>query len=153
MKKSIKYLSFIAIIALSACGGDGPSTPSVDETAPIIEIVSPNSETTVTPGRLLNIEANLSDNVDLEDYSVGINFKSDLKSLKTVEEFSFDSRTGKDAAGNNLPAINGENSLNIKFDIELPAFSKSGIYTLSISTIDSSGNESAESVDFQIKTE
>lgn len=149
--KKMKILKYAMILIFSAsllsCG-DGDDN-KVDNTKPTISLNSPTSTVNITPGGVLNVNAVLSDNVELEEYVVKINYRGS-KSVKNVEEFYFNSRSELDAYGNELPVVKGEKSFDLNFDIAVDAYARVGNYTFSITAIDQSGNSVEEMVQFEI---
>jgi len=144
----LKYvvILFMAVGMMSCDGGDDNK---VDTTKPAISLNSPTSTVMITPGGVLNVNAVLSDNVELGEYIVKITYRGS-KSVKNVEEFYFNSRSELDAYGNELPVLNGEKSFDLNFDIAVDAYARVGNYNFSISVEDQSGNSVEEMVQFEI---
>lgn len=146
--KILKY-AIISILALGFMSCDGDDDPKVDNTQPTISLNSPTSSVVITPGGILSVNANLSDNVMLDEYVVKIS-TSGTKSAKNVEEFYFSSYTDLDAYGNALPEVQGKKSLDLKFDIGVDDNTRVGVYTFSLALKDKAGNASEEIVQFEI---
>ncbi len=146
--KILKY-AMILLFSVSMLSCDGGDDNKVDNTKPTITLNSPTSTVVVTPDGVLNVNALLSDNMELREYIVKITYRGS-KSVKNVEEFYFNSRSELDAYGNKLPILNGEKSFNLNFDIAVDAYARVGNYNFSISVEDQSGNSVEEMVQFEI---
>ncbi|MDQ2178011.1 DUF4625 domain-containing protein [Marinifilum sp. D714] len=134
-------------LALFACGSGGDD--SVDGTNPSITLNSPTEATTILPGSVLKVSASLSDDIGLEEYVLTIS-AGGTKSVKNVEEFSFNSYTDTDAYGNSLPAIKGMKSTELSFDIGIADNARAGFYTFTLSVKDQAGNGSEETLQLEI---
>lgn len=146
--KILKYaIILIFATGLLSCGGGGDK--KVDETKPIINLNSPTTTVMITPGGILNVNALLSDNVNLDDYVVKVTYRGS-KSVKNVEEFYFSSYTDLDAYGNALPVIKGEKSFDLNFDIAVSEYARVGLYSFIMTLTDKSGNTTEETVMFEI---
>lgn len=134
-------------LVLFACssGGDDP----VDGTKPSITLNSPTETTSILPGSVLKVNASLSDDIGLEEYVLTIS-AGGTKSVKNVEEFSFNSYTDTDAYGNSLPVIKGMKSTELSFDIGIADNARAGFYTFTLSVKDQSGNGSEETLQLEI---
>jgi len=144
----LKY-AMIFIFALSLLSCDGGDDKKEDTTQPTISLNSPTSIIAITPGSILNVNALLSDDINLEEYVIKISALG-TKSAKNVEEFYFSSYTDLDAYGNTLPEVKGEKSVDLNFDIAVGDNARVGHYSFSISLRDQSGNASEETVPFEI---
>ena len=144
----LKY-AIILLFSFSMIGCDGDDDKKLDNTKPTINLISPTSTVMITPGGLLNVNAKLSDNMNLESYVVKITYKG-TKSVKGIEEFYFSSFTDLDAYGNTLPIVKGEKDFDLNFDIGVSDFARAGNYAFSITVNDQSGNAVEEIVDFEI---
>ena len=151
----MKYLKYALIVLLSSgilsCGSssDDDDEPEVDNTAPTVTITSPTNSTVINAGGDLSVNFTATDNVELSSYTLTIGF-SGPKSVKTVEEYSFNSVTDKDSDGNDLPTISGTNA-PVEFDVEIAANAKPGNYKLTIEVKDSSNNTKSAEVIFEVQ--
>lgn len=144
----LKYAVILLFsLSMMSCGEDDDK--KVDNTNPTITLNSPTSVITINPGRLLNVNAVLSDNVKLKEYEVRISSVG-TKATKGVYEFYFSSYTDLDAYGNALPVIEGEKSVDLNFDIAIMDYARVGDYVFSISARDQAGNGHEETVYFEI---
>ena len=144
----IKY-AIILLFTVSLMSCDGGDDPKVDDTKPTISLNSPTSTVMITPGGILNVNAAISDDVELEDYVVKITYRGS-KSAKNVEEFYFSSYTELDAYGNVLPVVEGEKSFDLNFDIAVGDNARVGDYSFTLTVNDQSGNAIEEMVQFEI---
>jgi len=146
--KIIKYAMILLLTtSLMSCGGGDDK--KVDDTKPTISLNSPVSTVMITPGGVLNVNAVLSDDVELGEYIVKITYRGS-KSIKNVQEFYFNSRTDLDAYGNALPVVTGEESFDLNFDIAVGTNARVGHYSLILTAIDQSENVAEEMVQFEI---
>lgn len=144
----LKYTMILLFaVGLMSCGGGDDE--KVDGTKPTITLTSPTGSTAVVPGDILNVNATLADNVELKEYTLTVSY-SGTKSVKNVEEFSFNSYTDSDAYGNELPFITGKKTADLNFDIAIKDNARAGLYTFTLSVKDKSGNGSEETVQFEI---
>lgn len=134
------------IIGFTSCSHDDHHA---DEIAPSLELSKPTLDTKVKAGDILKVAAELSDNVELANYEVKIS-SGKLKSLKNIEQFSFDSNQDLDASGNKLPDIKGKKEYTLNFDISIPEKAILGDYTFLITCTDSEGNATTKKVYFKI---
>jgi len=149
--KHMQILKYAMILLLATClmSCDGGDDNKVDDTKPTINLNSPITTVEITPGGVLNVNASLSDNIKLEEYEVKITYRGS-KSVKNVEEFYFSSHTDLDAYGNELPALDGEKTFDLSFDIAVDEYARVGNYNFSISVEDQSGNTTEEMMQFEI---
>ena len=147
--KLTKIISCLfGLLMLTACGGSS-SSEKIDEKKPIVNIVTPALNSSYDAGSNLGIEIDISDDVELDEYRITIQ-RSGVKSVKTVEEFSFNSQTDKDKKGNDLSLIKGKKSAKISFDITINEFAEEGVYTLTCKAYDEAGNEEKKENTFTI---
>ncbi|RXQ92196.1 DUF4625 domain-containing protein [Ancylomarina salipaludis] len=144
----LKYIIVIIFaIVFIGCEDD---EKNIDEIKPNIILYSPTRAATVTVGSVLNVRALISDNKELKDYVVEINYGG-VKSTKNIEEFYFSSFIDTDAYGNALPElVKGAISYNLNFDIAVGYNTYLGDYNLTLTVIDQSGNLMEEVVQFSI---
>nr|WP_320118002.1 DUF4625 domain-containing protein [uncultured Marinifilum sp.] len=153
--KFLKYALLVLFTAgMMSCGGGGgggdDDEPEVDTTKPTVTITSPTASTVIDAGSNLAVNFTAADNIAVKSYTVTVAY-SGAKSVKTVEEFSFNSATDNDADGNALPTITGTSS-SVSFNIATPYNAKPGMYKMSIVITDSSNNSSAaKEVTFEIQ--
>lgn len=147
----IKYACyFIMILAFTSCGSsDGGDDPKPDQTKPAITIVSPSLDASIIAGSILQVNIDLTDDVALDNYVLKISL-SGTKSVKTVEEFSFNSITDTDSNGNSLQNISGEKSVKLNFGIAISETAQEGNYSLTVSVSDKAGNQQEENIEFTI---
>jgi uncharacterized membrane protein len=149
--KLLKYALIVLFSAgmMSCGGGGGDDEPDVDNTAPTVTISAPTASTAVNAGENLSVNISVSDNIALSSYVLTVAY-SGPKSVKTVEEFTFNSNSDNDANGNALPTISGTSS-SINFQMETADNAKPGNYKLEIEVKDSSNNAKKADVTFEIK--
>ncbi|WP_321308539.1 DUF4625 domain-containing protein [Marinifilum fragile] len=146
--KLLKYAVLLLFtIGLLSCGGGDDD--KVDNTKPTIDLIGPTGNEIIKPGSLLKVNASLSDDFGLEEYVLTIS-AGGTKSVKNVEEFSFNSYTDTDAYGNSLPVIKGMKSTELSFDIGIADNARAGFYTFTLSVKDQSGNGSEETLQLEI---
>jgi len=147
--KTLKYTLIVLFsVVLMSCGGGGGGE-KVDEIAPTLTINSPTASQKLAAGANLNINFTAKDNVALASYNVTVAYDG-VKSVKTVQEFSFNSLADKDADGNNLPTISGANQ-TINFDIKTPDNATPGSYKLTVTVKDGTSNSINKNVSFEIE--
>lgn len=150
--KLFKYALIVLFSAgIMSCGGGGGGSdePDEDNIAPTVSISAPTASTVVTAGENLSVNISVSDNVALSSYVLTVEY-SGAKSVKTVEEFSFNSGSDNDASGNALPTISGTSS-TIDFQMETADNAKPGNYKLEIDVKDSSSNSKKADITFEIQ--
>jgi hypothetical protein len=147
----IKYTCyFIMMLAFTSCGSsDGGDDPQPDQTKPTITIAGPLLNASIAAGNVLQLNIDLTDDVALDNYVLKISL-SGTKSVKTVEEFSFNSITDTDSNGNSLPNISGEKLVKLNFGIAITETAQEGNYTLTLSVSDEAGNQQEENIEFTI---
>lgn len=147
----IKYTCyFILILAFTSCGSsNGGDDPKPDQAKPAITIISPSLNASILAGNILQLNIDLTDNIALSNYTLKISL-SGTKSVKNVEEFSFNSSTDTDSNGNSLPNISGRKSVKLNFGIAISEKAQEGNYTLNLSVSDEAGNQQEEHIDFTI---
>lgn len=148
----MKFLKYALIVLFSvgmmSCGSSGGGDKE-DTVAPTVTIASPTLSTTVAAGENLSVNFTATDNVGLSSYSLLVAY-SGTKSVKTVEEFVFDSATGTNADGGALPSISGTSSL-VSFSMFIEDNAKPGMYKMTIKITDSANNtSSSKEVIFEI---
>ncbi|MGQ1908909.1 DUF4625 domain-containing protein [Marinifilum sp. RC60d5] len=152
--KFLKYALLVLFAAgMMSCGGGGggdDDEPEVDTTKPAVTISSPTATTIVDAGSNLPVSFTATDNVAVSSYTLTVAY-SGAKSVKTVEEFAFNSASDSDADGNALPTITGTSS-SVSFEIAIPDNAKPAMYKMSIVIKDSSNNtNTAKEVTFEIR--
>lgn len=141
---------FILILAFTSCVRNaGGNDQQPDQIKPAITIISPSLNTSILAGNILQLNIDLTDNVALGNYTLKISL-SGTKSVKNVEEFSFNSSTDTDSNGNPLPNISGGKSAKLNFGISITESAQEGNYTLILSVSDEAGNEQFKNIDFTI---
>ncbi|MCT4603434.1 MAG: DUF4625 domain-containing protein [Marinifilum sp.] len=150
----MKLLKYALIVLFSAgmmsCGGSSGGE-DLDSEAPKVEITKPvlNPTTVVEAGKDLDVSFKATDNIELKSYTLTINY-SGSKSVKQVEEFSFNSNSDKDADGKDLPEISGKEK-TVSFKIAIADDAKAGLYKMIVTVKDASGNTKPNEVVFEIK--
>ena len=153
MKLKNTILFLVGLLYLTACGGgssDGEKVDDVDKQKPTVSIVAPALHSSFNAGSDLTIEIDASDDIELNNYVITIQM-SGTKSLKTVEEFSFNSQSDTDKNGNEVPAIKGEKSTKLNFEISINEFAEAGVYTLTCKVFDAAGNKEEKETEFTIE--
>lgn len=153
MKLKNTILFLVGLLYLTACGGgssDGEKVDDVDKQKPTVSVVAPALHSSFNAGSDLTIEINASDDIELNNYVITIQM-SGTKSVKTVEEFSFNSQSDTDKNGNELPAIKGEKSKKLNFEISINEFAEAGVYTLTCKVFDAAGNKEEKETEFTIE--
>ncbi|WP_320020096.1 DUF4625 domain-containing protein [Labilibaculum manganireducens] len=148
----MKFLKYALIVLFSigmmSCGSSGGDDKE-DTVDPTVTIASPTTSTVVTAGSNLSVNFTATDNVALASYTVTVSYTG-VKSAKTVEEFSFNSLSDTDAAGNAVPPISGASKL-ISFSIATPDNTKPGAYKFSVIVKDTAGKSVSKDVAFEIQ--
>ena len=149
--KLLKYTLIVLFsVGLMSCGSSGGGDDDVDTTPPTLNITSPSASQSVDAGTNLTVSFTAGDNVALKSYTLTVAF-SGVKSVKTVEEFSFNSATDTDAEGKALQTISGP-SADVSFPMAIADNATPGNYKLTVVVTDEAGNPSEEkSVTFEIK--
>ncbi len=149
----MKFLKFALIVLFSvgimSCGSSGGGDDKEDTVAPTVTIASPTTSTIVIAGANLSVNFTATDNVALASYTVTVSYMG-VKSVKTVEEFSFNSLADTDAAGNAVPAISGASKV-ISFNIATPDNAKPGAYKFSVAVKDTAGKSISKDLAFEIQ--
>ncbi|MFA8434167.1 MAG: DUF4625 domain-containing protein [Marinifilaceae bacterium] len=144
----MKFLKYALIVLFSAglmsCGGSsGGDDDKTDVTKPTVNLTTPAEGQEIVAGTILKVSAALSDNVELNEYVVTI--AKGTKSVKTVKEFKYDSRSMS-----GLPTISGK-SYDLSFDIEVPQDAEREPYVFTITVSDKTGNETVVKRSITIK--
>lgn len=153
MKLKNTILFLVGLLYLTACGGgssDGEKVDDVDKQKPIVNIIAPSSNSSFNAGSDLTIEIDASDDIELNNYVITIQLTG-TKSVKTVEEFSFNSQSDTDKNGNELPTIKGEKSAKLNFELSINEFAEAGVYTLTCMVYDAAGNKEEKDTEFTIE--
>lgn len=138
MKKIIKLsFAFLGLVIISSCNSD-----DIDTTKPIIEIISPTNDQTILPESILNVDANLSDNVGLASYKIEVHPAEDGHEHKasqlTTEDFEY-TFVGE--------SLNNAATYKIKHSINIPTNVTQEHYHVGITVIDKNGNQSQQFVE------
>jgi len=153
MKLKNTILFLVGLLYLTACGGgssDGEKVDDIDKQKPTITIIAPASNSSFNAGSDLTVEIDASDDIELNNYVISIQM-SGAKSVKTVEEFSFNSQSDTDKNGNELPTIKGQKSVKLDFEIVINEFAEAGVYTLTCTVVDAAGNQEEKETEFTIE--
>lgn len=139
MKKIIKLsYAFIGLLIISSCTSDDV----IDTTKPIIEIVSPTNDEAFAPESILNVDANLSDNVGLASYKIEVHPAEDGHEHKanqfTTEDFEY-TFVGE--------SLNNAATYKIKHSINIPTNVTQEHYHVGITVIDTNGNQNQQFVE------
>ncbi|BAX79859.1 DUF4625 domain-containing protein [Labilibaculum antarcticum] len=150
----MKFLKYALIVLFSvgimSCGSSGGDDEEKEDTvAPTLTITSPTTSTKVAAGANLSVNFTAADNVALASYTVTVSYTG-AKSVKTVQEFSFNSISDTDAAGNALPSISGASKI-ISFNIAVTDIAKPGAYKLSVTVKDTAGKSTTKDISFEIE--
>jgi len=147
----MKFLKYALIVLFSvgmmSCGSSGGD--DTDKEAPEITITAPTASTTVVAGDNISVNFTATDNVELASYTVTVSYTG-VKSVKTVEEFSFNSLSDTDASGNAVPSISGA-SKTISFSIAVTENATPGSYKFSVTVKDTSDKSVSKEVAFEIE--
>ncbi|UUV20136.1 DUF4625 domain-containing protein [Paenimyroides aestuarii] len=140
MKKLVS-LSFalVSLIAISSCSDDDAV---VDTTKPTVEILAPTDHQEVEPGSVLNIKANLADNVGLASYKIEIHSAEDGHEHKAKQLLAADFEY------NSVQEVSG-NATNHSVDhnVSIPTDVAEEHYHVGITVIDVNGNQNQQFVE------
>jgi len=135
---SLINVSEILVLLLFSCsrGSNGIEETASDTSKPMINIVDPINNKTVILGSKLHLQMDLSDNVELKSYKIVI--KKGQKGVATSDW----------AFSQTWPITSGKKTFSVNQDeIAIPLTvtgnqTTTGNYTMEISCLDSSSNES-----------
>ncbi|MPQ46853.1 DUF4625 domain-containing protein [Marinifilum sp. N1E240] len=154
IKNTIINQSFISLfcflIFISCGGGSDDKIVEEDTIAPNVSILNPTENQMVKAGEQLSLQVKLNDNKELLSYVIKIDY-SGLKSMKSVQEFSFNSLTDNDANGNPFPTVEGKKSAEISTSIEIDDAAMEGKYLLNCTVVDKFDNKVEKSISFSIE--
>lgn len=149
MKKYRIILVALLAVILTSCGGSSKDN-DIDKEKPTVTIIAPTTTTTVVAGKNIVVKFTAKDNVGVSNYTLKIVYAGTKYGIKTVEEFSFDSKVGKTASGEALPTI--QNGKPISFSLATPEnIAKEGQYKLTLTVSDKVGNITSKEVKFTIQ--
>ncbi|WCM43398.1 DUF4625 domain-containing protein [Flavobacterium sp. CBA20B-1] len=140
MKKLVS-LSFalVSLIAISSCSDDDAM---VDTTKPTVEILAPTDHQEVEPGSVLNIKANLADNVGLASYKIEIHSAEDGHEHKAKQLLAtdFEYTSVQEVSGN-------ATSHSVDHNVSIPTDVAEEHYHVGITVIDVNGNQNQQFVE------
>ena len=140
MKKfSVLIVALVLSIGFFACNGDSDEP---DVTNPVVTITSPTAGQKIVAGTDLTITADFTDNEALGSWSYSVAIKTPAK--KNVEIYKIENATGGE--------INGTAATGTETE-KVDGLAQLGIYTLTVTVSDLSGNTSTASQDFEIVLE
>ncbi len=137
LKSTLVIVSFIIITPFfKACNKDN------DTEIPLIELLSPADDDHFHPGETIHLDAEVSDNIGLQQVKIDIHSAgghSHKSSVLNGIEWHWDT----------IMDISGRNR-HIHLDIPIPANAEHGEYHFTIYALDKAGNEAFISVDIHI---
>ncbi|WP_162056124.1 DUF4625 domain-containing protein [Pontibacter pamirensis] len=129
--RKINWL-FLMLLSFSFLACDKDDDVALDTTDPTITILSPAAGTTYAPGDAVNLQAEIRDNMGLEEVRVSVTDPSGVERQITDQGIS--------------DFLNDNREKDLDVEIALDANAPNGAYIIRVTAIDEQENEASQAV-------